>query len=277
MSAMNARAQTGLPTPNTYELPEPVQSMAGLMDYLRPIRKQLLEHRMFHSVRSLDDIRAFMKIHVFAVWDFMSLVKRLQADFAGAACPWMPPQDRELARFVNEVVLTEESDLDHTGAPMSHLEMYLNAMNELGVSTVPFERFLRKVEGEGIASAVTSLPPAVGQFVGENLWCARYGAPIEVAASFLLGREDVIPDMFTRILEQWSVSPNDAPGLHHYLSRHVQLDGEEHGPLARRALVRLAGNDSQCWQRATHQAVRALRARIVLWDAVCDSLPVPLL
>jgi hypothetical protein len=50
-----------------------------------------------------------------AVWDYMSLVKRLQSELTSNSLPWLPPKSARIARFTNEVVLGEETDLSPDG------------------------------------------------------------------------------------------------------------------------------------------------------------------
>jgi len=68
-----------------------------------------------------------MEHHIYAVWDFMSLLKALQAAVAPAQSPWMPSSRPELRRFINEIVLGEECD-EYNVAGMrrfiSHFELY---------------------------------------------------------------------------------------------------------------------------------------------------------
>ena len=42
------------------------------------LSEKLEEHALFSRIDSLDDLRFFMRYHVYAVWDFMSLLKKLQ-------------------------------------------------------------------------------------------------------------------------------------------------------------------------------------------------------
>lgn len=103
---------------------------------------QLLNHPIYAEVGSLSRLREFMQIHVFAVWDFMSLVKRLQSELTSNSLPWMPAVKSRIARFANEVVLGEESDLGPDGKPVSHFELYLRAMDEVGADTTLVRGFM---------------------------------------------------------------------------------------------------------------------------------------
>jgi Protein of unknown function (DUF3050) len=251
--------------------PDPANA---LREAIAGARHQVLNHAIYDSVRTLDDVRCLMQHHVFAVWDFMCLAKRLQRDLTSLHVLWRPPASTGLARFINGIILAEESDTDADGFPMSHLEMYLAAMREVGARTLPFERFLRLVcAGARVRQALATIgaPAPVCAFVENTLACVEQGTTVEVLASFLFGREDLIPEMFSRFLPCWEGS-RDAARFTHYVRRHVALDGEDHGPAAQRALVQLAGQDALAWRRATAAAKNALTARIALWDGVCAEL-----
>ena len=238
---------------------------------LAPFREALLNHSIYANVDSLNALRQFMEIHVFAVWDFMSLVKRLQNEVTSISLPWTPPLRPRIARFVNEVVLGEESDLGPDSKPASHFELYLRAMKEVGADTSRVKSFIAQLDLGAYYEDVLeelSLPPGAADFVRRTLDCALHGSVVEVAASFCFGREDVIPEMFERLLRLWADAKAEVPHFAYYLERHIELDGASHGPWARDMLTALAGQGESNWKRATIAAKQAITSRIRLWDTV---------
>jgi hypothetical protein len=241
---------------------------------LEPNRQKLLGHEIYDAVNTLPRLRTFMGVHVYAVWDFMCLLKRLQRDFTSLGPLWVPPQRPELARFINGVVHGEESDVGPDGQPASHLQMYLTAMDEVGATTVSMRRYLSLLEygaEPDLAMTLVETPLCARVFVSNTLELAARGSTIEVLASFLYGREDLIPAMFAKILPRWRAS-RSARTFTYYVDRHIELDGDEHGPAAQRALAELCGDDLGAWETAYHAANQALRARIELWDSVVAEL-----
>ena len=238
-------------------------------------REKLLNHSLYVEVNTIPRLRRFMESHVFAVWDFMSLAKRLQRDLTCIELPWLPAADATLARFVNEVVWVEESDLGPDGAAASHLELYLAAMREVGADTSKFEAFADRLRhGEPLESALSQskVPAYVAKFVTQTITCATQGSTVEVAASFLYGREDLIPEMFTRFLPVWPDGKATVPTFIHYLQRHIEVDGEDHGPVARRLLEQLVGGKPELWRVAAKSAQAAVQGRVRLWDGILKAI-----
>jgi hypothetical protein len=246
-----------------------------LRETIAPLRNALLNHPIYTEVNSLSRLREFMQLHVFAVWDFMSLVKRLQGELTCNRLPWTPPTRAPIARFANEVVLGEESDLGPDGKPISHFELYLRAMDEIGADSTGIRGFIAQLDlgarWREIFNELT-IPPGVAAFVNETLRCATQGSLVEVATCFLFGREDVIPDMFERLLTLWGNAKAEVPHFAYYLERHIELDGGSHGPWAQEMLIALAGTHEARWQQATSAAEQAITNRIRLWDSILTLL-----
>mgnify|MGYP006146886347 CR=1 FL=1 len=211
-------------------------------------KAELSIHPIFSEITSLSVLRRFMETHVFAVWDFMSLTKRLQQELTCTRLPWLPPRDPHAARLINEIVLGEESDDRLTEGHYSHFELYLDAMREIGASTKAVERFVA-LQQEGVSYDVAlqsiEVDPAAAQFVRDTLRTALHAPGHSVAAAFLHGRESVIPTMFQRILDDWGIGIEQAPTFRYYLERHIEVDSEDHGPAAEHLLERLVDGDPQ--------------------------------
>jgi hypothetical protein len=253
-------------------------SLSGLpplvVDALAPLHEQLRKHPVYGLVRTRKSLAVFMERHVFAVWDFMSLLKRLQRDLTVVGVPWRPSRDAAMARLINEIVLAEESDIVD-GRAISHFGLYREAMREVQADTSAIDAFLNCVQDahdDDIDAAIgtIALPPC-RTFVAATLHTARYGSTLEVAASFLLGREDIIPAMFDRLRSALPTSPPPHAFLA-YLERHIHIDADEHGPAAAKLLVRLIDGDDERARLVAHAATSACEARLRLWDAIAHDV-----
>ncbi len=240
--------------------------------HLAPARARLLNHPIYAAVDTESRLRRFMEHHVFAVWDFMSIVKSLQRQLTCVAVPWLPTADTAARRLINEIVLAEESDDDGRGGYLSHFELYLTAMDDLGADTGPVRRLCGALAlGVPIGDAMrdAGIPIPAHAFVNRTFAVLDSTDPKEIAAAFTFGREDVIPDMFRQFVATLSVT---APGrferLRFYLDRHIEIDAGEHGPKARRLVIALCGDDPTAWAAATRAAARAIEDRVRFWDGV---------
>src|SRR5689334_10809222 len=197
---------------------------SAMLDYanadLSGLREALLDHPLYGNVASLADLKLFMEDHVFAVWDFMSLLKRLQQDMTCIKVPWFPAGNERAARLINDIVIGGESDIGPDGSYVSHLGLYLRAMREIGASTRRFERF-RSLVLVGIpvevALKLTGAPPHVQVFVAHTMALANSGATEEVLAAFFYGREDIIPEMFRRLLKTLYGAKHNNDRLRHFI------------------------------------------------------------
>jgi hypothetical protein len=240
-------------------------------DTFNRVRAELISHPLYLELNSEDRIRVFMKHHVFAVWDFFTLLKRLQREVTTVTLPWRPAGHADHGRFVMEIVLAEETDEDINGGYISHFELYRRAMDELGADTEPIDTFVAALAaGVDPIAALDDprIPAGAQQFVRHTLQVALHGAPHEVASSFCHGRENLLPDVFTAVREQVGELLGSAPILKHYLDRHISLDHDEHGPLALKLLAALCDDDPTREVEADNIGIAAIQARIGLWDGV---------
>jgi hypothetical protein len=245
---------------------------------LDTLRAQLLDHPVYAEVASVEDLKRFMEDHVFAVWDFMSLLKRLQQDLTCTKVPWFPADNARAARLINDIVIGEETDVDPEGSYVSHLDLYLRAMADVGASTRQFDKFrsLARV-GTSVEAAMvrTGAPPHVQAFVAHTMALAQSGSTEEVLAAFFYGREDIIPEMFSRLQKTLAGARHNNDSLRHfiyYIERHIELDGDSHGPMGRELLEGLVADSPQRHQWALHAACNSIKARIELWNGTLSTL-----
>jgi hypothetical protein len=243
---------------------------------IAPIRKQLVEHPLYAKINSVEAVHDFMEAHVFAVWDFMSLLKGLQIGLTNTTLPWTPKGNPISRKLINEIVCGEESDVNELGEPMSHYEMYLEAMMQLGASTKKVNQFIQKIEiGTPVFIALqeVEVPQAVADFVNFSFEVLKRGKLHEIAAAFTFGREDLIPDMFVSILKDIDVSSEvKMDKLIYYFERHIEVDGGEHGPMALSMISELCGNDEQKWTEVAEISKLALEVRVGLWNGIEELL-----
>lgn len=245
----------------------------ALEELISPARRAVIEHPIYGALDTIDAIRAFQEHHVFAVWDFMSLLKSLQRTLTCVELPWVPAGPVGSRRLINDIVLVEESD-ERDGGFISHFELYLEGMTQAGADISVINAFLSRVRArQPVLEALSQagVPGPAAAFVGFT-WNLIESAPIHVqAAAFAFGREDLIPDMFQQV-----VDVNERVGslgtFVDYLARHIQVDSEEHTPMAMQMVTDLCGDDDAKWAECADTVKLALAARARLWDGILAAI-----
>lgn len=237
----------------------------------------LLKHSLYEKVKTIEDLHQFLECHVYAVWDFMSLLKALQSKLTCTTTPWFASSNPETRYLINEIVLAEESDLTLEGKRLSHFEMYVDAMNYCGANTEEVDTFLKNVidtKNIFIAIKQSNLHPKIKAFLDFTFRVIEEGKTHKIAAAFTFGREDLIPNMFTEILKnfQQNFPETDLSKLIYYFERHIELDADEHGPMAMQMINELCQDDIQKWNDVEEVSILALEKRIGLWDAIEEKI-----
>lgn len=257
---------------STATAPTATPTIEFIESRIAPLRARLTTHPLYASIRTAAHLRTFMQSHVFAVWDFMSLLKSLQAQLTCVQSPWVPTRFPASRRFINEIVLGEESD-EYQGRAISHFELYLEAMRQAGADTTAIERVLATIADGSFDAATIAAPAAAQQFVATTFRIIEQGSLAAQAAAFTFGREDVIPDMFRELVRDLNQQHDGALDTFvWYLERHIEVDGEDHGPLSLRMVADLCGSDEALWEEAANTAVQSLEARLALWDGIHAQL-----
>ncbi|QXJ26596.1 DUF3050 domain-containing protein [Actinomadura graeca] len=237
---------------------------------VEPARQRVISHPMYRSLDELPTVVTFMEHHAFAVWDFMSLLKALQAQLTCVQIPWVPQGPTGSRRLINDIVLVEESD-ELGGGFISHFELYLDAMAQAGADTTPIDAFLTQLrDGEPVLTALkkAGAPEAAAEFVATT-WGFIEGSPLHCqAAAFAFGREDLIPDMFDQVAVLNQQLGDRLSIFVDYLRRHIQVDAEEHTPMAMQMLADICGDDTAKWDECRETIETAFAARIKLWDGI---------
>lgn len=237
-------------------------------------RNRLLSHSVYSEIKDLEGLRHFSKIHVFAVWDFMSLLKSLQLSLTSVSIPWMPVGSAETRYLINEIVLGEECDVDENGIRMSHFELYLKAMKQMQADTELLGSFLKNIRPEEeIFQTIqkSNIPQNVKTFLDFTFQISLTAPPHVKAAVFTFGREDLIPSMFLKILEEICTEyPEKVSTFKYYIERHIEVDGDHHSHLAINMVEELCGDDENKWNEACAMAKKSLEIRYKLWDAILE-------
>lgn len=239
---------------------------------------QLHRHPLPQAIENMEQLRLFMEHHVFAVWDFMLLLKSLQQHIAPASVPWTPSRQPQLVGLINSLLAEEECDClpAELGGPrqLSHFEIYRLSMLEVGADTGPIDAVLDHSKQHGLASSLQhpAIPEPSRRFLLTTQELIDRQEIHALAAAFAYGRERLVPDLFSHLLDRLRFLALPCPMLIWYLQRHIDLDGESHGPLAESMVLALAGADHSAQSRVDEVRAQVISDRVRFWDAIHHRL-----
>lgn len=250
--------------------------LQNLEQDIASLRNQLVNHPVYGGIKDLDGLKSFMESHIYAVWDFMSLLKALQINLTCVSLPWLPVGNANTRYLINEIVTGEESDVDQAENRMSHFELYLTAMIQAEANSQPILSLIDLLKnGKTIQEALdsSSVPPAAKKFMEFTFQTIATGKPHLMAAVFTFGREDLIPDMFISLIKELKKQfPDKVDIFQYYIERHIEVDGGHHADLAHQMTLELCGDDQANWVEATDYVKKGLEARIALWNSILAEI-----
>lgn len=252
------------------------QQIERIQKVIEPLRQEIINHKVYSVINELDDLKIFMQYHVYAVWDFMSLLKSLQIGLTCTTTPWFPVGNANTRYLINEIVAGEESDVDVEGIRKSHYEMYLEAMDQCGADTTAIHSFITALKETGSiekAYVTAGVPQEAQEFVNFTFDVINSGASHLQSAAFTFGREDLIPNMFISIVGDLNRKfPDQLSLMKYYLDRHIEVDGDHHSHLALDMTAELCGDNEAYWKAAEEITVASLQQRINLWNGVYEEI-----
>jgi hypothetical protein len=251
-------------------------SIEKIKQAIEPLRQEIVHHKVYGAIKDLEDVKIFMQNHVYAVWDFMSLLKALQNNLTCTSVPWFPVGNADTRFLINEIVVGEESDVDADGIRMSHFELYLKAMKQSGADTHPIETFISSLQTKSNLTAAfeeSNTPPSAREFVDFTFKMIESQQSHLQSAIFTFGREDLIPGMFISMVNDLHKQfPHSIDVFKYYLERHIEVDGDHHSHLALNMTAQLCGNDESLWAEAEKVSIESLQKRLQLWDGVYEAI-----
>ncbi len=240
------------------------------------LRKDVINHKVYTVIKDIESLKIFMEYHVYAVWDFMSLLKSLQNNLTCTTVPWFPKGSPDTRYFINEIVIGEESDVDMYGKRKSHFEMYIDAMKQVDANTTSIEIFISKMRETNYLQTAyynANTPEEARAFVDFTFNTISSRKPHLISSVFTFGREELIPSMFYEIVNDILLNnPNEISLFKYYLERHIEIDGNHHGGLAMKMTDSLCGNNTYNWLEAEEAAILSLQLRMRLWDGAYNKI-----
>jgi hypothetical protein len=243
--------------------------------HLASLRAALLDHPIYTHVASVADLRRLMEDHVFAVWDLMSLLKPLQQDMTCFKIQRFRADNARGARLINDIVISEETDIGPDGSYVSHL--CLRALRDVGANTRQFEKFRSLVlvgAPVDVALGLTNAPRMC-----KALLHIRWRWPMQVPPKRSWQRSFTGANTSYRRCSAGSSTQSMARGTTAIACAISSITSIATSNSMATAMARRDVSCSKAWsqnspqahERAVRAACGSIEARIGLWDAIATK------
>jgi hypothetical protein len=271
----------GLSPASTVVLTEISDPYYQLLQKVSALRQTLAYVPIYDTVNDLASLRHFMESHVFALWSSMTLLNALQRCLTSKQISCLTAIDSDSAQLIHETAQAEE--FDHTASVNypGQFSLYLTAMTEVGANLEPIQLFIEALNaGMRPKQAINGIAiPGKTKTAVAIVLAISSLTPHEVAAAFLLGREDPALALFAQHLTQLEhMHRIHYPTLRLYLQRHAYLNAEIHNPLGEQLLRNLCGHNALKWEQAQETVELALSVQRLIYsqtENTSTSLEIP--
>lgn len=252
------------------------ERVAYILNEIEDLKSELAAHCLYTKLQHMEDIHIFMEHHVFAVWDFMSLAKALQLHLDATQVIEKQTDNSKILGFVNGILTGGETDPNKKEIVLSHLEMYLELMDEIGANTTNIKKLIASsAAGLDIHEAMQ-----IAQLTDEQQRILNFTQTIiatneihKIAVAATLVPEGMISNRFLKILKETEERDNLlVPKFKNYLNRYKAIDGNDYGLLSLEMVTHFCDSDGKKWVDILDIAMKTLSHRIYLWDAIVDEI-----
>ena len=233
---------------------------------------QILEsHKLYERIYNEQALRLFVEHHVICVWAYNFLLRQIHQEVVALVHPLNSQAQKEAIRLVSKIILEEEVEEQHDGSLLSHLEIYLEAMQDLGADISPVVCFFDMQEAgytwqEALKHANFSAPVAL--YARKISRLAQQPIHERAAALFYEG-EPYIPDSFLEQLGQMGTKAK-VNRLLDYFERHIEGLKRPGFSASGRLVEIFCGDNELLNEDAEKAAEQAMKNRIELWDHLLE-------
>lgn len=246
----------------------------ALMSFLTERYFQLLEkHDIYESVVGLKSLQYFMERHIICVWSYTALLQSLHKDLVAMVFPLNSESHKEAIRLISEIIINEEVDDLGDGRYLSHLELYLEAMQDLDCDLSKILDFFDQLEtnrsiDEAIKKSLFS--EEIKEYARATARFLRKPLHIRAAALYYEG-EPFFPDQFLYRLYLLSDHIKCDKALW-YFEKHIEGIKCQDFSAAGRLVEVLCKVDHKFDYEAESTASAVMRNRINLWNKILRGI-----